>query len=226
MVWIKICGITNVEDALQVSALGVDALGFILSTDSPRKIKINKAKTIIQSVKEKFANLPNEKMPLFAGVFVNETMDKVIESAVSLNLDYLQFSGEETVDYMQEIKKYNKNFKLIKLIRIKAGNLIAEKYVDKMQEFKHVADFYLLDTFVKKIYGGSGKTFDWKVLKGMGINYPIILAGNLDGGNVAIAINLLKPFGVDASSKLEEYPGKKDIKKVKIFIKNALDRVD
>ena len=224
--WIKICGITNIADALEISKLGVDALGFILSTDSPRKINTGKAKEIILSVKKNFLNLPNKKIPLFAGVFVNETTDKVIETAGDLSLDFLQFSGEENVEYMYKIKKHNKNFKLIKLIRIKAGNLTFNNSAEKMRDFKDVADYFLLDTFAENIYGGSGKTFDWKVLKGMISSCPIILAGGLDGENVAEAISTLKPFGVDASSKLEKYPGKKDIKKVKNFIKNALGRVD
>lgn len=243
MVWIKICGITNEEDALDTSSLGADALGFILSTDSVRRIKPEKAKEIILAIKDEFkkdklmkdkftkikftkdefTNMQNKMMPSFAGVFVNENISKVMEIAEKLDLDYIQLSGDETVDYLKKIKKLNKNIKLIKTIRVKdEDNASLFMALSKqMPEFKKVSDFFLLDTFKDNIYGGTGKSFNWDLVKGLSHKYPIILAGGLGCENVAEAIQTVKPFGIDASSRLEILPGKKDIKKVEIFIKNA-----
>jgi phosphoribosylanthranilate isomerase len=224
MVWIKICGITNEEDAFKISDLGADALGFILSTESARKIEPDKAKELILATKDKFINVRDKKGPSFVGVFVNENIDKVTEIAEKLGLDYIQLSGDETLDYLKKIKKHNKNIKLIKLIRVK-DNVSSFAVISKqMLEFKKVADFFLLDTFKDNIYGGTGKSFNWELVKGLSQEYPVILAGGLDCENVAEAIQIVKPFGIDASTRLEESPGKKDIRKVEIFIKNAFKK--
>ncbi|MCL4417020.1 MAG: phosphoribosylanthranilate isomerase [Actinobacteria bacterium] len=231
MVWIKICGITNEEDALKISDLGADALGLIFSTKSARKIESGRAKEITSAVKDKFINKrfpplrrPNKKEPSFVGVFVNEDIDRVIEITKKLGLDYVQLSGDETPDYLKKIKKHNKNIKLIKLIRVKDNVSSFAAISKQMLKFKKTADLFLLDTFKENIYGGTGKSFNWEIVKGLSKDFPVILAGGLDCENVAGAIQIVKPFGIDASTKLEESPGKKDIGKVEIFIKNAIKR--
>jgi len=221
MVWIKICGITNEDDAIKVSNLGVNALGFILSTESVRKINPVRAKEIILALKDRFKGDLNKKLPSFAGVFVNEDINKVLKIIEDLCLDYIQLSGDETIAYLEEIKKHNKNIKLIKLIRIKDDISSTETIFNKIQYFKKFVDFFLLDTFKKNIYGGTGKTFNWELVKNWGLEFPVILAGGLDCENVAEAIQIVKPFGVDASTRLEKSPGKKDISKVFKFIKNT-----
>ncbi len=226
MVWIKICGITNEEDALKISDLGADALGFILFAESARRIEPDKALEIVLAVKDKFINAPDKMRPLFIGVFVNENISKVIEIAEKLGLDYIQLSGDETLDYLKKIKKHNRNIKLIKLIRVKDNVSSSEIISKQMQEFKKAADLFLLDTFKENIYGGTGKSFNWEMVKRLSEEYFIILAGGLDRENVAKAIQIVKPFGIDASTKLEKSPGKKDIGKVEIFIKNALKKAD
>src|SRR3972149_2144781 len=225
MVWIKICGITNEEDALKIASLRAHALGFILSTESVRKIEPDKAKEIILATKDKFINKQAKKRPSFVGVFVNENINKVTEIAEKLSLDYIQLSGDETPDYLKKIKKHNKNIKLIKLIRVKDNASSFAVISKQILEFKKAADFFLLDTFKENIYGGTGKSFNWEIVKGLGRDFPVILAGGLDCENVAVAIKMVKPFGIDASTKLEESPGKKDIGKVEIFIKNAVKKV-
>jgi phosphoribosylanthranilate isomerase len=227
MVWIKICGITKEEDALKITSLGADALGFILSTESARKIEPGKAKEIINAIKkDRFINTCDKMRPLFVGVFVNENMDKITEIVEKIGLDYIQLSGNETLDYLKKIKKHNKNIKLIKLVRVK-DNVSSFSVISKqMLEFKKTADLFLLDTFKDNIYGGTGKSFNWELVKGLSQEYPVILAGGLDCENVAEAIQIVKPFGIDASTRLEESPGKKDIKKVEIFIKNAVNKAD
>ena len=224
MVWIKICGITNEEDALKIASLGADALGFILSTESARKIEPDKAKEIILATKDKFTNVRDKMRPSFVGVFVNENIGKVTEIAEKLGLDYIQLSGDETLDYLKKIKKHNKNIKLIKLVRVKDKVPSFAAIPKQMLEFKKAADFFLLDTFNENIYGGTGKSFNWELVKGLSQEYPVILAGGLDCENVAEAVQIVKPFGIDASTRLEESPGKKDIRMVEIFIKNAFKK--
>jgi len=226
MVWIKICGITNREDALKISDLGADALGFILSTDSIRRIKPEKAKEIILAVKNKFINMRDKRGPSFAGVFVNENISKVIEIVEELGLDHIQLSGDEAPGYLEKIKKHNKKFKLIKVIRVKDDVSSFISISKQMLEFKKAADFFLLDAFKENIYGGTGKSFNWKLVKGFIEEYSVILAGGLECENIAEAIQIARPFGIDASTRLEESPGKKDIKKVEIFIKNAVKKAD
>ncbi len=236
MIWIKICGITNEEDALEIASLGADALGFVLSADSARRIEPEKAKEIIFAIKDKFKkdkftkdkfiNVRDKKRPSFVGVFVNENMGKVTEIAKELGLDYIQLSGDETPDYLKKIKKYDKNIKLIKLIRVKDNVSSFEVISKQILEFKKAADFFLLDTFKENVYGGTGKSFKWELVKGLSQEYPVILAGGLNCENIAEAVQTVKPFGIDASSRLEESPGKKDIRKVEIFIKNAVKKAD
>jgi len=227
MAWVKICGITNEEDAIITAELGSDALGFILSTDSPRRVEPGKAYEIILAVKNRLASFKGKKVPAFAGVFVNEEADTVIKTAKELGLDFIQFSGDETVGYMQKIRKLaaGMNIKLIKLIRVKKDISTFETISAQMQKFKKEADYFLLDTCKENIYGGTGKRFDWQIVRGLSSLYPVILAGGLGSENVAGAINIVKPFGVDASTRLESAPGKKDMMKVKNFIKNASGRI-
>jgi phosphoribosylanthranilate isomerase len=227
MVWVKICGITNKEDAIITAELGSDALGFILSTDSPRRIEPGKAYEIILAVKNRLAGFKDKEVPSFAGVFVNEEVGTVVKTAEELGLDFIQFSGDEKVNYMQKIKKLaaGKNIKLIKLIRVKKDISTFETISAQMQDFKKEVDYFLLDTCKENIYGGTGKIFDWQIVRGLSSLFPVILAGGLDSENVGGAINTVRPFGVDASTRLEIAPGQKDMIKVKNFIKNASGRI-
>ncbi len=234
MVLIKICGITNKADAKIAYESGADIAGFVFYEKSPRKIDLNNALDIINSVSHL----------AFAGVFVNDDIDKVVKIAKKLNLNYLQFSGEESLDYLSQIKEKIKgikrdlnlqssinegavkskknitNIKIIKSIKIKDSfNFEAKKkLLNEIEIYASVVDFILLDSYSGKLYGGTGKTFNWELFKNIGKKFSVIISGGLDSFNVNDAISIVQPFGVDASSKLEEYPGKKDTKKVKEFI--------
>ncbi|MBA7559304.1 phosphoribosylanthranilate isomerase [Candidatus Atribacteria bacterium 1244-E10-H5-B2] len=216
MVWIKICGITNLEDAKSISELGIDAMGFILSTDSPRKVEIITAYRIIEALRT------GENKISMVGVFVNEEIRKVLNDCRSLRLDYIQLSGDEDRDYLKDLKEKAKDIKIIKSIRIKSKNesyrAKINKKVDKLKEY---ADFILLDNYSKNVYGGTGVPFNWDIVKDYCWEIPVIISGGLDAENVRQAVDIVKPSGVDASSKLEIYPGKKDMDKVTGFI-NAL----
>jgi phosphoribosylanthranilate isomerase len=214
MIWIKICGITNLEDAKKISELDADAMGFILSTDSPRRIENSRAKKIIRSVRK------NNKNIYLVGVFVNEKIEKVLRDSDDLDLDMVQLSGDENREYLKTLYGRSGDVKIIKALRIKnesqSGRTELGKDIHKMKKY---TDFILLDSYSKDIYGGTGVSFDWDIARDYNRTVPIILSGGLDAENIEKAIKTAKPFGVDASSKLEIYPGKKDISKVSEFIK-------
>ncbi len=199
MTRIKICGITNLEDAISAVDLGGDPLGFIF-TKSPRQISPGKAKNIIK------------KLPPFinvVGVFVNFPMKTVEKIAETCKIDTLQFHGNETPDYCA---KFRETHKVIKAFRIK------DKESLKLLN-KYDVDGYLLDTYIKGTAGGTGKVFDWDLAKeAKRFAEPIILSGGINPGNVKDAIRKVKPYAVDVSSGVERSPGKKDIRLMKEFI--------
>jgi phosphoribosylanthranilate isomerase len=214
MVWIKICGITNLGDAEKVSELDLDAMGFILSTDSPRRIDDSRAKKLIRSIRR------NNKKVSMAGVFVNERIEKVLMDSIDLGLDMVQLSGDEDRDYLKTLYSKSSGVKVIKAIRIKNESRLYRNDLNKeIRKIKEYADFILLDSYSKNVYGGTGIAFNWNIAGNCDRTVPIILSGGLDAENVEEAVKTAKPFGVDASSKLEVYPGKKDISKVSEFVK-------
>ncbi len=216
MVWIKICGITNLEDATGISCLGVNAIGFVLSTNSPRRVKSETAEEIITVLRKKGIKVP------VAGVFVNEKIERVIQCSNLLGLDYIQLSGDEDDDYIKNLREGSGKIKIIKALRIKNKNKDQKDMIDEIDEkidkLKKYADFILLDSYRKGIYGGTGVPLDWEMLKNYCSKIPVILSGGLDPENVKRAVDTVKPFGVDASSGLEIYPGKKDLNKVAGFV--------
>ena len=199
MVKVKICGITNLEDALVSLFNKADALGFVFYKKSPRYISPLKANNIS-------AILP--KNIYRVGVFVDEDINKVKKIARLCNLDMLQFHGNETVEYCRKFKGY----KIIKAFPIKE-----RLDLTKLLAYKGCA--YLFDTYSKTQAGGTGKKFNWNLLRNLDkIKAPVFLSGGLTSRNVRQAIKLLKPDWVDVSSALESRPGKKDHKKIKRFI--------
>lgn len=200
MARIKICGITNLEDALLAVQLGADALGFIFA-ESPRRINLSQAQEIIKKIP-----------PLVSciGVFVNENQRKIKEVAQRCSLDCIQLHGQESPEYCQSLFP----LKIIKSIRIKD-----EKSLKEIKSY-FLVKAILLDTFLEGKAGGTGITFNWLLAKkAQKAGIPIILSGGLSPENVQKAIELVKPFAVDVSSGVESYPGKKDKKKLEAFIK-------
>lgn len=202
MTKIKICGITNLSDALYAVELGVDALGFIFS-ESPRKIEPAQAKKII-------AQLP--PFVSAVGVFVNETLSLVTEIAQFCSLNAIQLHGDENPEYC---------FSLLPFKIIKAFRIGVEDDLKKLLEYKEVTNCFLLDSFVCGAnYGGTGISFNWKLAKKAKeiVNKRIILAGGLTPENVKEAIQMCRPYAVDVCSGVEEKPGKKDFTKLKEFV--------
>jgi phosphoribosylanthranilate isomerase len=209
MVWIKICGITTRTDAEAVSGMGADSLGLVFSTGSPRRIGMEQAQEIRKGAGGASGT----------GVFVNEEIRKILECVRELQLDYVQLSGDEEVSYIKELKQVLPEVKVIKALRIKKDN--GGDYKNMMDDLLEYADLILLDSYHKDKYGGTGKTIDWSVIKDLVDSKRLIVSGGLDPENVLQALNTLDPFGVDASSRLEASPGKKDLGKVERFIKTV-----
>jgi len=199
MVKVKICGITNLRDALIALDAGCDALGFLFYKKSPRYIAPSQAREIID-------NLPRNVTKI--GVFVNCPERHIKNVAKICDLDILQFHGRESAEFCRKFKGY----KIIKVFRVK--NKIDLKKILKYRTFA-----YLFDTFSRSKFGGTGRAFDWRLLAD--IKHPIFLSGGLNANNVNRAIKMVHPAWVDASSTLEAKPGKKDPKKVKNFIQAA-----
>lgn len=190
MTRIKICGLTNLEDALVAISLGVEALGFIFSK-SPRQITVEKAHKII-----------NELPPVVVkvGVFVNEPADFVEGVCHDLPLDIAQLHGNETLEYMRRLHCPS----------YKAFRIGCPEDIEKVKSFN--PKFFLLDSSEK------GHPFDWQLACRLKDYGNFFLGGGLNPENVTKALELVRPFGVDVCSGVESYPGKKDHLKMKNFV--------
>jgi phosphoribosylanthranilate isomerase len=199
---IKICGITNKEDALAAAHLGADALGFVFAP-SPRKISAESAREIIKA------------LPPFVktvGVFVDEDPERVSSIAAMCGLDILQLHGSESVDYCSSFDR-----RVIKAVRLQSRDELKN-----LSKYVSVVDALLLDTYLPNKLGGTGVTFDWTLAVEARKYGRIVLAGGLKPQNVAAAISMVKPYAVDASSGLERSPGVKDHEKMAQFIREAI----
>jgi phosphoribosylanthranilate isomerase len=205
MVKIKICGITNLEDALLAADLGADALGFIFYPQSPRQVAPDTAREII-------AQLP----PFVAsvGVFVDEAPAVVKELAAKVRLDWVQLHGQESPGYCRNLGR-----KVIKGFRIQD-----EDSLPRLADYQGAAQALLLDTYKKGQVGGTGETFDWRLAREAKACGRIILAGGLTPENVAQAIEVAQPHAVDVASGTEAAPGKKDPAKLRAFFNAVSNR--
>ncbi|SFE71320.1 phosphoribosylanthranilate isomerase [Thermoanaerobacter thermohydrosulfuricus] len=199
MVKVKICGLRRKEDIEYANELKPDYVGFVFAK-SKRQVEVEQALYLIRLLDKEIKTV---------GVFVNEPVENALKIAQTLNLDVLQFHGDETQDYIDNFK----NFTVWKAIRIKD-----KEDLEKTKEFK--VNSFVFDTLTKNEYGGTGKTFNWEVLKGFELNVPIILAGGLNENNVEEAIKIVNPYAVDVSSGVET-EGYKDFKKMKSFIEKV-----
>ncbi len=203
MVKVKICGITNREDALFAVSSGADAKGFVFA-ESPRRITPEKALSIIRVLPPFITTV---------GLFVDESAATVEDIIKECRLDAVQFHGNETPDYCQ---RFCGRKKVIKAFRIK------NKETFSQLELYHNVDAYLLDAYSRDKKGGTGERFDWGLAQeAKRFARPVILAGGLTVGNVKEAIEIVKPYAVDVSSGVEASPGKKDPQLLKEFICNA-----
>jgi phosphoribosylanthranilate isomerase len=198
MIRVKICGITNLKDALLACELGADALGFNFYPESPRYITPEDAWHII-------CQLP--PLVLSVGVFVDAELDVVNRLAGLVGLDWVQLHGQETPEYC-----LGTEHRVIKAIRLKDQESLAS-----VAPYRNTVQAFLLDTYRADLVGGTGETFDWSLARQAQKYGPIILAGGLTPENVAQAIEAARPQAVDVASGVESSPGKKDPEKLRAF---------
>jgi len=199
---VKICGLTSLWDALKSAEYGADYLGFVFYPKSPRFILPEKAFDIIRQLPKGVKTV---------AVVVNVDID-FIKSLLDHGFDLVQLHGDETPEILEEIPAK----RVIKAFRVKDS--LPE---EEMKMWKGVYAF-LLDTYKKGVYGGTGETFNWDIAKeAVDKGYKIFLSGGLTPENVAQAVRYVKPYAVDVSGGVELVKGKKDLEKVKKFIENA-----
>ncbi len=201
---IKMCGTTNLEDARVAVQSGVDALGFIFVTGSQRCITVQKAGEIIAC------------LPPFVdrvGVFMDHDLQEMIRIVREAGLSYLQLHGDEDPDYCLQAGRMAAPCKVIKAFRVGDRSRAEDflKYNDAVQGF-------LLDTYVKGQAGGTGATFDWRVIETLDLQRPVILAGGLEPDNILDAVRAVRPYGIDVNSGVERSPGIKDHAKLRALI--------
>ena len=187
---VKICGITECEDALGAVRLGVGALGFIFAP-SPRRIAPEMARFIISAIPPFIKTV---------GVFVNEKAAAIREYINYCGLDLVQLHGDEPPDFCRKLMPHT-----IKAVRIKD-----ESGLEMCAAYRASVRALLLDTYAEDKAGGTGKTFDWQLaIKIREVGIPVILSGGLGPSNIAAAISTVRPYAVDVNSGVEKGPGKK-----------------
>ena len=201
MIKIKICGITNLEDALLAAEYGADALGFIFYAQSRRSTTVEKAKAIIDK-------LP--PLTLRIGVFVDEKPETIRDTINMCRLDGVQLHGSETPEFCR----------LFRRRVIKSFKPESDQQIEGIGNYD--VDAFLLDSYHPDMVGGTGTTFDWELaVAAKMFGKPVILSGGLNPENVADAIRLVKPYAIDVASGVEAFPGKKNPDKLKDFIEQA-----
>jgi len=202
MVKVKICGITNVKDAVMVAQSGADIVGFIFA-ESKRKITPEQAAKISRKVPKKVMK---------TGVFVDEDVRKVNSIIRKAGLDMVQLSGDESVNYIKKIR----NASVIKVIRVKDKRNLEKK----IRLYEGHVDMFLFDTYLKGTYGGTGKQFDWKIIDKLKIKKPFFVAGGITPENVCSLLKINGLQGIDTSSGVEQSPGKKSRVKIRKLFSN------
>jgi phosphoribosylanthranilate isomerase len=198
---VKICGMTNPQDAAAAAEAGADLIGMIFYEKSPRAVMMDAARAIARAVPPWVVKV---------GVFVNPAEDLVREAIAMGDLNMLQFHGEETPGFCRQFG----------LLSMKAFRMRDEGILSRLQEYP--TDAWLLDAYSPGRAGGTGETFNWDLaVRAAAFGRPIFLAGGLTPENVEQAIRQVNPWGVDVASGVEERPGVKDHARMRAFIAAA-----
>ena len=195
---VKICGITNVGDALAAVNAGADAIGFVFYEKSPRHLTPEQAAKIIRDLPPFVSRV---------GLFVDASAEEVHRAIETSGIDTVQLHGDESPDFCSQFR-----LPVLKAIRVRS--------VESLRNLQgYPVSALLLDSFVPGKHGGTGSKFDWGLaIKAKGLGKPVILAGGLNPSNVAEAVSQVNPYAVDVSSGVESSPGKKDMRKLHDFI--------
>jgi phosphoribosylanthranilate isomerase len=204
MTLVKICGITNAGDARVAADAGADAVGFILA-ESPRRVGVEEARRISVALSENI---------MMVGVFVDEEPAEILRISREVGLDLAQLHGDETPETVTALREAG--VKVMKALRVKSAATL-----QALDEYE--ADLFLLDAYSAGARGGTGERFDWGVAKSLKGRDNIVVSGGLGPENVREAVEFFEPFGVDASSSLEDGPGRKNGELVRRFVLAAKD---
>lgn len=218
MVKVKICGLTNLADALAATEAGADYLGFILYPPSPRAIAPDDAAALVAQLRQTAARQP---LPRLVGVFVNETAAHMAAVLAHCALDLAQLSGDEDATLITDPASplYGRAYKALRPRSRDEADAVTAGYAapDSIDGPR-----LLLDTPHGHLYGGTGQTGDWAIAATLAARLPgLMLAGGLTPDNVAAAVAAARPFAVDVAGGVERAPGIKDANRVRAFIANA-----
>ncbi len=206
---IKVCGMTNTEQVMQLDALGVEFAGFIFYPKSPRYVFRHMPRPEIKKIKGQHINK--------VGVFVNAPVEELLQAVDDCGLHLVQLHGDETPKYCEKVADY---VGVIKAFRLREDDQV----LWKIKDYQEIADMFLFDTDGTG-YGGTGKKFNWSMLKGININKPFFLSGGIGPDDVEELTGFAKDpvakdlFSIDVNSKFETIPGLKDMQAVEKFIK-------
>jgi phosphoribosylanthranilate isomerase len=199
---LKVCGITELEDARYLAPLGVDYLGFIQHEESPRYAPPALAAEILEWVHG----------PTPVGVFVNDSADAINAAVDEAGFEMAQLHGEEAPAVVEAV-----DVPVIKAVRVR-HDASSDQLRAVFERYHNVVDYFLLDTHHSSTWGGTGESFNWRVARDLSSEYPIFLAGGIDADNVERAVMTMRPFAIDLSSSLEDDPGQKSFGKIDAFM--------
>ena len=209
-VWVKICGITNIDDARAAISAGADMLGFNFYRPSPRYIEPQATAEIIKAIRSRAGG--KARSASMVGVFVDEPIENVSRIADEAGLDGIQLHGEETAEYCRRLKELRPEKFLIKAVAAKANEGVGSAG-------RYPVDAIMVDAFDEKLRGGTGRVADWSIAREVARAVPrLFLAGGLSPENVADAIAAVAPYGVDVCSAVEAAPGRKSAARMKQFV--------
>jgi phosphoribosylanthranilate isomerase len=221
MTWVKICGTTNLEDALVAVEAGADAVGFVFYEKSPRCVSVETAREIV------------EKLPVGVekvGVFVDLQSERIREIVLNAGLTAVQLHGKPSMESIwKDQRTAVECVGVAKLIPMVYGDALKDGGFLISQRARDDIFAILLDSRSNGAAGGTGMTFDWEatreMVQAMSLTVPVIVAGGLTALNVGDAMKMFQPFGVDVASGVEAKPGKKDPEKVRAFVR-AVREID
>ncbi len=199
---LKVCGITELEDARYLAGAGADYLGFIQHEDSPRYAPPALAGDIIQWVHG----------PKPVGVFVNTPAEDVNSAADDAGFELVQLHGQEPPELVEAVER-----PVIKAIHVR-HDASSNQLRTLFERYEDAVDYFLLDTHDSSVWGGTGESFNWRLARDLSDEYPLFLAGGIDAENVTRAVDTMRPFAVDLSSSLESVPGQKSFEKIDAFM--------
>ncbi len=219
---LKVCGLTKLDQINELIEMNIDFLGFIFYKKSPRFV-LNHLSL------EQISNINHQGK---VGVFVNETVENIVEISEQAKLNFIQLHGDENERFILELRqKLNSEIRIIKVIRIGSQRSEVRSELEKISNLKSQISNLLFDTD-SKAFGGTGKTFDWNILNNLEIPIPYFLSGGISLENIEDLQNFVKvnlrenktltkfkpPFALDINSKFETEPGNKDLRKIKHLI--------